>query len=274
MIEAIFKYQFLQNALLASILTSIVCGIIGVITVEKKLVMMSGGIAHTAYGGVGLGYLCGFEPILGAMAFAIIAALGVGYTKKKGGSKSDVVIALLWSFGMAMGIIFIGFMPGYPPDMTSYLFGDILSVTKMNLTIMVVLTVVILLFVAVFFNYWKAYLFDSEFSKIRGFWTDILEYILLMLIALTVVILIRTVGIILIIALLTAPAATAAFFTNSLKGRMLIATVLGTLFCISGLIISYYLNLSSGAAIIVVSVSCYIICFTIKKITSNIKNKA
>ncbi len=271
MIEAIFKYQFLQNAVFASVLASIVCGIVGVITVEKKLVMMSGGIAHTAYGGIGLGYLLGFEPILGAIGFSIAAALGIGYTRKKGGAKSDVIIALFWSFGMAMGIMLIGLMPGYPPDMNSYLFGDILSVTRANLYIMTALSLVVLLIVVVFFNYWKAFLFDSEFAKIRGFKTTALDYVLLILISLTVVILIRTVGIILIIALLTAPAATASLFSKSLRGRMIIATFTGIFFCFSGLVMSYYLNISSGAAIIVVSVFCYTVCFLIKKLA--IKSK-
>ena len=125
LIKALFEYQFLQNALFASVFASIVCGIIGVIIVEKKLVMMSGGIAHTSYGGVGLGYLMGFEPIIGAFLFSICAALGIGFIKRKGGARSDVVIGLFWSLGMALGILFIALMPGYPPDLSSYLFGNI-----------------------------------------------------------------------------------------------------------------------------------------------------
>ncbi|MEG0894672.1 MAG: metal ABC transporter permease, partial [Oscillospiraceae bacterium] len=143
MLEAISKYQFLQNAIIAGILASIVCGIIGVIIVEKRLIMMSGGIAHTAYGGVGLGYLCGFTPIIGAMIFSVVAALGIGYVKKKNKSNSDIVIALFWSLGMALGVAFIGFMPGYPPDMNSYLFGNILSVTKADINAMLIMASVV-----------------------------------------------------------------------------------------------------------------------------------
>src|SRR5574344_249746 len=136
MISALFKYQFLQNAVIASVLASIICGIIGVIIIEKKLIMMSGGIAHTAYGGVGLGYLCGFEPMIGAVLFSVGAAFGIGAIKRRGGVNTDVIIALLWSTGMALGTAFIGFMDGYPPDMSSYLFGNILTVTKSDLIMM------------------------------------------------------------------------------------------------------------------------------------------
>ena len=133
MLESLFKYQFLQNAVAAALLASVACGIIGVLIIEKKLVMMSGGIAHTSYGGVGLGYLLGFEPLLGAFAFSILAAFGIGFLKQKGGARSDVVMGLLWSLGMALGILFIALRPGYPPDLNSYLFGNILSVTKSDL---------------------------------------------------------------------------------------------------------------------------------------------
>jgi zinc transport system permease protein len=132
MLKVLFEYQFIQNAVFAGILASIVCGIIGVIIVEKRLVMMSGGIAHTSYGGVGLGYLLGFEPIVGAFFMSILAAFGIGYIKRHGGTKAEVAIGLFWSLGMALGIFFIAMMPGYH-NMSSYLFGNILSVTQATL---------------------------------------------------------------------------------------------------------------------------------------------
>lgn len=150
MIKALLEYQFLQNALIAGILASVVCGIIGVIIIEKKLVMMSGGIAHTSYGGVGLGYLLGFEPIIGAFIFSVCAAFGIGYIKRKGYTRSDVVIGLFWSLGMALGILFIALMPGYPPDLSSYLFGSILSVTKADLYLMICLTLIVMIIIIAF----------------------------------------------------------------------------------------------------------------------------
>lgn len=254
MINAVLTYQFLQNAIMASILASIVCGIIGVIIVQKKLVMMSGGIAHTAYGGVGLGYLLGFEPMLGAVGFSVAAAFGIGFVKRKGFSNSDVIIALFWSLGMALGITFIGMMPGYPPDMNSYLFGNILSVTKSNLYIMFGITVLIVFLVCLFYNDFKLYLFDEEFAKVMGVKTTFLEYLLLVMIALTVVVLIRVAGIILVIALLTAPAATAKVLSQNFKTRMFISIGLGIAFCFMGIYLSYTFNLPSGSMIIVISV--------------------
>ncbi|MEA4832800.1 Manganese transport system membrane protein MntB [bioreactor metagenome] len=274
MIKALFEYQFLQNALYAGILASVVCGIIGVIIVEKKLVMMSGGIAHTSYGGVGLGYLLGFEPIIGAFLFSVCAALGIGYIKRKGGAQSDVIIGLFWSLGMALGILFIALMPGYPPDLSSYLFGNILSVTKFDLYLMVCLTFVVILVIVMLFNDWKAYLFDEEFASIKGIKTAFLEYLLLVLIAMTVVVLIRVVGIILVLALLTAPAATAGLLTPSLKKRMLYSVLLGCVYCLAGLWISYVINIPSGAAIVVLSVIGYFISYTINLLFVNHSRKS
>lgn len=274
MIHALFEYQFMQNALIASILASIVCGIIGVVIIEKKLVMMSGGIAHTAYGGVGLGYLLGFEPIIGAFVFSISAALGIGAIKRKGGVQSDVIIGLFWSFGMALGIVFIALMPGYPPDLNSYLFGNILSVTRADLYLMILLTFFVVFIVIALFHDWKAYLFDEEFASIIGIKTVFLEYLLLILVAMTVVVLIRVAGIILVLALLTAPAATASIFSRKLENRMIFAIIFGAFFCISGLWISYKLNIASGACIVILSVVSYFLLYAIHTVRIKIKRKA
>ena len=273
MFEALFHYQFLRNALFSGILASVVCGIVGVIVIETKLVMMSGGIAHTSYGGVGLGYLLGIEPIIGAFLFSILAALGVGYIKRRGGARSDVVVGLFWSLGMALGILFIGLMPGYPPDLTSYLFGSILSVTNTDLVLAAVLTVIVVLTVVAFFNDWKAYLFDEEFASIIGVKTALLEYLLLILVAMTVVALIRVVGIILVLALLTAPAAAAGLLTSDLRKRMFYSVGLGMVYCVAGLWISYALNIASGASIVILSVACYFLLFAAHAISGKVKDR-
>lgn len=266
MLEAIFKYGFLRNAVLAGFLAAIICGIIGVIIVEKKLLMLSGGIAHTAYGGVGLGYLLGFEPMLGAGLFSVAAALIIGAVRRRGGVHTDVIISLLWSLGMALGIAFTGLMSGYPPDMNSYLFGNILSVTKSELYTMLFLSITVLLTVLMLFNDWKAFLFDSRFSKISGIKTAFLEYLLLVLTALSIVSLIRVVGIILVIALLTAPAACAALISKSLKGRMIIAALLCFIFCFAGLAVSYNFGIASGASIVFISVITYFVLLAVSKV--------
>jgi len=263
-----FQYRFIQHAMAAGLLASIVCGLIGVIIVEKRLVMMSGGIAHTAYGGVGLGFLLGFEPILGAFLFAILAAFGIGFIKRKGGTGSDVVIGLFWSAGMASGIFFVALMPGYPPDMSSYLFGNILSATASDVRLMAVLTIVVVLTVIGLFNNWKAWMFDGEFATILGVNTGFLEYLMMLLIAMTIVVLIRVVGIILALALLTAPAAIAALLVPGLKARMVWATGIGTVITLTGLWLSYGRNLASGATIVMLSVACFLVVYVGKTMIS------
>lgn len=258
------KYEFFQNAIMASFLSSIVCAVIGVIIVQKKLLMMSGGIAHTAYGGVGLGYLLGFEPILGAMGFSLAGGLIIANVKEKKLQNSDVIIAMLWSFGMALGIAFIGFAPGYPPDMTSYLFGNILSVTRSDLTMAFILTLAVLFLFFIFYNDWRAFLFDEEGSFIKGINTRFLSYLLMVMISLTVVVLIRIAGIILVISLLSVPASCSMLITNKFSARILLSAIFGTVFCLGGLLISTYMGIASGSAIVILSCLCYSVLYLMK----------
>jgi zinc transport system permease protein len=259
MFKAILTYQFMQNAALAALLGSVVCGIMGVIIIEKKLVMMSGGIAHTSYGGVGLGYLLGIEPIFGAFLFSVLAALGIGALKRRDVARSDVLISLFWALGMACGILFIAMMEGYPPDISAYLFGSILSVTRADLLFILCLTVTVaVVFIALYAD-WQVFLFDEDFARTRGVNTKRLDTLLMVLIAVTVVVLIRVVGIILVLALLTAPAATAALFTTRLKTRVWLAIGISALYSFGGLWLSYRLNIASGAAIVMLAVVCYLL---------------
>lgn len=264
MIDALFKYAFLQNAFIGSILASIACGIIGTLIIEKKLVMMSGGIAHTSFGGVGMGYFLNIEPIIGALIFSVSAALGIAAINKKARTNTDVLIGMFWSMGMAAGILFIAFTPGYPPDVSSYLFGDILTISRLDLKIMLALDVVVIIVITALFNQFKAYLFDEEFALVVKIKAVFLEYLLYILIAFTVVVLIRVVGIVLIIALLTIPTATAKLFTYDLKKIIIFSVILGMLFCLAGLWLSYELHIPSGASVIVVSGFTYFILSTVK----------
>src|SRR5665647_455997 len=230
------------------------------------MVLVGRGNGSYGYGGVGLGYLMGFEPILGAFLFAVCAAFGIGYINRKGGARSDIIIGLFWSLGMALGILFIALMPGYPPDLNSYLFGNILSVTKSDLRLTAAATAFIAIIVILFYHHWKAYLFDEQFASIIGVQTTFMEYLLLILVAMTVVVLIRVVGIILVLALLTAPAATAGLLSNHLQKRMLYAVLLGSIFCIAGLYLSYEWNIASGAVIVILWVSCYYLTYIIRSV--------
>ncbi|MDD3841017.1 MAG: metal ABC transporter permease [Clostridia bacterium] len=265
MFDAIIEYNFMQNAVISALLASVVCGIIGTIIVEKKMVMMSGGIAHASFGGIGLGYFLGIEPILGALLFSLISALGISSIRRKTNTNSDALIGMFWSVGMAIGILFVAFMPGYPPDMTSYLFGDILTVSDRYINIMLVLDAIIVLCFTSLFNYWKAYLFDEEFIQVLGISAPLLEKVLFILIAMTIVVLIKIVGIILVIALLTVPPAIVKLFTYNLGKIMLLSAVLGAVFCISGLVVSYFFDIPSGATIILISGIAYFITYSLKR---------
>jgi zinc transport system permease protein len=255
--EAIFKYNFLQNAIMAAVLASIACGVIGTYIMEKKLVMMSGGIAHTAFGGIGLGYYLKVEPILTALGISIIAAVSVAALKRKAMTDSDLLIGMFWSLGMALGVVFIAMTPGYPPDIASVLFGNILAVSRSDLRLILGLDILVLATVYAFFQVFKAYIFDEEFSSVAGVPVRLLEYLMYILVAVTVVVMIRVVGIILVIALLTAPPAIAKQFTYDIKKIMGLSVLLGIAFCLAGLWVSYTVRLASGASIVLVAVGSY-----------------
>lgn len=253
MMDLLLNYAFVRHALLGAIFASVLCGIVGTIIVEKKIVMMSGGIAHSAFGGIGLGYLMGFEPILGAFAFAVIGSVTVVFMKKKDGSHADGLIGILWALGMALGVVFIYLSPGYPPDMTTYLFGDILTIRVFDLYLIGGLTFLALFSVRAFFNPLKAYLFDEEFSEAMGSGSGFLDFYTYILVGISVVGLIRLVGIILAIALLTIPPMTAKRFTRSIEGLMGLSVLFGILFSLAGLGLSYAYGIPSGATIILVA---------------------
>ena len=248
----ILQYAFMRNALMAAILVSIACGIVGTYVVIKRIVFISGGIAHTAFGGIGLGFLLGINPILAAIPFSLMSALGIGVISRKAKVSEDTAIGILWAVGMALGIIFISLSPGYAPDLFSYLFGSILTVPSFDLFVMLALDAVILLTVLLFHKEFSAISFDEEFSTVVGIPTKIMYLLLLCLVALSVVVLIRVVGIILIIALLTIPSAISRYYTHNIKKLMILSIFIGSVLTVTGLWLSYALDLASGATIVLV----------------------
>lgn len=258
MLDAL-QYGFMQNALLAGILVSIACGVIGTYVVIKRVVFISGGIAHTAYGGIGLGYYFGFSPTLGAVVFSLLAAFGMGAVQRRTRQRADTVIGAMWAIGMAVGIIFIDLTPGYKADLMSYLFGSILAVPDSNLVLMGVLNVVIIGLVVLFYKELLAISFDEDFATVENVPVNLMYMILLSMIALTVVMLMRVVGLIMVIALLTLPAAISAMFVKQMKAMMLLSSGLGIVFTTVGLFLSYFYNLTSGATIILVAGTAYLL---------------
>ena len=246
----LFKYDFFLKAFIAAVFASISCGVIGSYIVSRRIVFISGGITHASFGGIGLAFFLGFNPILGAVIYAVFSALGIQFFTKVAEIREDSSIAIWWSLGMALGIIFVFLTPGYTPNLMSYLFGNILTVSVMELWLMFTLNVVIITFFVIFFSKILYIAFDEEFAKTAGLPVDFFNYLIMSLIALTVVLNIRVVGIILILSLLTIPQATANLFTNDFKKLLVLSSVFAFIGTISGLFISYFLDIPSGAAII------------------------
>ena len=252
MIDA-FQSEFMRNALLAGMLTSIVCGIIGTLVVVNRIVFISGGIAHAAYGGIGIAFYTGIPPLAGAAGFALVIATIMAAVTLRNKQRADTVIGVLWAVGMALGIILIDLTSGYNVDLMSYLFGSILTVPRSDIIMMGVVDAGVVLTVWLFYNSFLAMSFDEEFAKAMGIKVGMLYYILLAMIALSVIMLIRVVGLILVIALLTIPPYIAEKFCKSLKAMMVVSILLNVVFSFTGLWLSYSFNLTSGASIIMVA---------------------
>ena len=259
MIDALLNYTFMQNAFLAALLASITGGIIGTIAIEKKLISMSGGIAHASFGGIGLGYFLGFEPIWGGLAFALGASFLISRMPKNARMNADTMTGVLWSFGMALGILFISLAPGYMPDMTSYLFGDILSVSTGEVIYMAIFTFLVVGIFIMLYHHIISYLFDEEYAVARGINTRLLETIVYIIIPAGIIVLIKTVGIILTIALMTIPVSIAKLFIKSIGKVIVFSMAISFAFCLAGLVISYYLGIPSGVCIILLGTVVYLI---------------
>ncbi len=250
---ALSSQTFLQNALLGGILASIGCGLTGSFVVVNRIGYMAGGIAHSVLGGMGLAYFLGFNPFAGALIAALLAALIIGIIKLKWQHQEDTTIGAVWAVGMAIGIIFISKSDGYNANLMSFLFGNILFISSEQLFIMFILDIITVIFVAAFYKQLVAISFDIEFATVRGINVNLFYLLLLCLIAITVVLLIQVVGLILVIALLTLPAAIAKQYVQSIGLMMLLAALLGMLFTTAGLFISYEPDLPAGATIILVA---------------------
>lgn len=258
MIE-LLQLEFMQRAVLAGVLVSVACGIVGTYVVVNRFVFVSGAIAHAAYGGIGLGYFLGISPVIGAIVFSVAAALAMGVVQRKTRERADTIIGMMWAIGMAVGIILIDLTPGYAADLMSYLFGSILTVPWADLSVMLVLDAVIIVLVLAFYKELLAISFDETYASTANVRVEAIHLLLLCLVALTVVMLMRVVGLILVIALLTMPAAISGRFTSNLKMMMAISVVLGVLFTSLGLLGSYVLDVTSGASIILTSAAAFLL---------------
>jgi len=247
---SIFEYQFFRHALAAAILTSLLAAMIGTYIVSRKIVFIGGGITHASFGGIGLAYYLGMNPFLGAAVFGVMTALGIEWISKKGKVREDSAIAILWSFGMAVGIIFVFMTPGYAPNLMSFLFGSILSVGAADLWVLLAFCLLLIMVFAVFFRPILYTAFDAEFSKTKGIPVSGYRYLMSVLMALAIVLSIRTVGIILVLSMFTVPQITAMLFTKNFARIMPLAALWGIIGSVAGLMTAYLLDIPTAAAII------------------------
>ncbi len=261
---SIFEYVFFQNAIAGSVLASIVCGLIGTYIVTRRLVFISGGITHASFGGIGLGVFFGINPILSAMLFAVLSACGVQWMSHRNDVREDSAIALFWTFGMSVGIICCFLTPGFMTDLSAYLFGNILTISTADLWLLAILAAVVSVVFCVLMRTIVSIAFDPVFARSQGLPVVAIEYMMMILTAMAIVATLRMVGIVLVISLLTIPQLTANLFTYSFRRMAWLSVVFGIADCFCGLMLSYWLNVPSGATIIFVSIVFYAVLKAIK----------
>lgn len=256
----ILEYTFFQNAVLGCLLASVLCGIVGTYIVTRRLVFISGGITHASFGGIGMGVWLGVNPILAAMLFAVASACGVQWMSSRGRVREDSAIALFWTFGMSVGIICCFLTPGFMPDLPSYLFGSVLTVSGGDLVLLSVVTLAVVALFATIGRTLVGVSFDPVFARSRRLPVEKIEYLMMIIIAVTIVSTLRLVGVVLAISLLTVPQMTANLFTYSYRRMVALSILFGMAYCLAGLFVSYWLNVPSGASIIFVSILGYVVC--------------
>ncbi len=256
----ILGYTFFQNALLGAFLASILCGFIGTYIVTRRLVFISGGITHASFGGIGIGVYAGINPIFSAMLFAILSAFGVQWMARETEVRKDSAIAMFWTLGMSVGIICCFLTPGFMPDLPSFLFGSILTIGSSDLWLLGILTAAVILLFTFLLRPIQSVAFDSTFARSQHLPVTAIEYMMMALIAMTIVATLKMVGIVLAISLLTIPQMTANLFTYSYRRMIILSILIGWIDCMLGLYASYMLNVPSGATIIFISILMFIVC--------------
>jgi zinc transport system permease protein len=269
MLEAL-SYSFIQHAIIAGIIVSLLSGIIGSLIVVNRMVFLAGGIAHTSYGGIGMAIYFGLPIFLGASIFAVVAATIIALLTLTNKSRIDTIIGLIWAVGMAIGILFVDITPGYQINLMSYLFGSILIVSTMDIYYMILLFIVVLFIVIKYYREILAVSYDMEYASIRGINVKLFYTLILILSALSIVVAIKVVGLILVIAMLTIPVYIAEKLSQSLLGMMMISGIISTILTLIGLIISYMYNISSGASVILLDAMVLILFIVYQQIKNRI----
>ncbi len=270
----LLQYTFFQHALIGSLLACLSCATVGTYIVSRRMVFISGGLAHASFGGIGLGLFLGLPPVLTAAVFAVLSAFGIEWIGGRGKNvREDSAIAMFWTFGMAVGIIFSFLSPGFTADLSTYLFGNILTITSGDIALLATVTAAVTLFFVLFADNIIYVAFDREFAMSRRMPVRAMEYVMMAFIALTIVACLRMVGIVLAISMLTIPQMTANLFTHRFKRIILLSAVIGYACCLGGLALSYRYNIPSGATIIFLSIIMFLACRWIRGISLSLRRK-
>lgn len=271
---SIFQYEFIVKGLLGAIFASITAGLAGTYIVTKRMVFLSGGITHASFGGIGIGYFAGINPVVGAAIFSILSALGVEYLSVKQKIREDSAIGIFWAFGMATGIIFIYLTPGYTPNLMSYLFGSILTVTYADIIALGIMSVLLILYFGIFYRTILYISFDELFARTYSPYVNVFKYITTSLLALTIVLNIRMAGVVLVISLLTIPPNIAMIFTKTYLNIVILSVAAGFIGTAAGYAISYFAGIPTGATIIFTLVLIWITAKGVSHIFNSVKLKS
>ena len=247
----IFRYEYLMNAFLAAVFAGITCGIVGTYVVARRMVFLCGGVTHASFGGLGIAVYMGTNPIAGAMVFAVLSAIGIEWAGDRGRIREDSAIGIIWSVGMAVGALFMSLTPGYTSgDLSSYMFGSIVTVTARDVATLGVLTLLCVVGAVLWWRPVMYLAFDRDFAASQGLATRTAAYVMAVIVALTIVLSIRVMGIVLLLSLFTIPAVTANALTKSYAAITRGAAVIAVAGAVAGLLISYNLEVPPGASII------------------------
>lgn len=249
-IEDILTYDFMQRALLASLLSGISCGIVGSYIVSRRMVFLSGGITHASFGGLGIALYGGFSPTLGAMLAAILSALGIEFASRRVKLREDSAIGIIWSLGMALGALFMSLRPGYASDLTSYLFGNILLVDRSDIALLALLTAIIVIGAITLLRRIMYITFDEDYARSQGMNVTLISYVMAVVVALAIVLSIKVMGIILLMSLLTLPTVIANTLTKDFSKIAILSAIIGVMGNIVGFVLSYNFDLPTGSCII------------------------
>ncbi|MCM1520558.1 MAG: metal ABC transporter permease [Lachnoclostridium sp.] len=265
----LLEYDFFRNALIGLILIAISSAIIGTYVVTRRMVAISGGITHASFGGLGLGYFMGINPVVTAILFAAASAIGVEWMAHDRRIREDSAIAVVWALGMALGVLFVFLTPGYVPELNSFLFGNILTVTTADIISFALYTIILIGVMAVGINKIILVSFDADFARVRGLQAGVISMFMTLMTAICIVLTIRMVGIMLLMSMLSLPTMTAELFSTRYRSIMLLSIIISVVCSMSGLMLATVIDVPCSALIVIVMIMAYIVC----KIFVSLQNK-